>query len=201
MRVLVVGATGRVGRRVVAALREAGHEVTALARDPTGLEGVRTVAGDVRDPATVGEALADVDAVVSALGTPPDGPVDDTLTAGVETLLAGMATSGVDRLVVVGAAGVLDAPDGGLRMDAPDFPPFLREVAERHRAVYERLRESDTDWTLVCPPGMPDAEARGARVEPDRLPPGGREATTGDVAAFAVRAITEGLTGRYGIAD
>lgn len=201
MRLLVVGATGRVGRRVVAEALAHGYDVTALARDPSGLpDSVRTVAGDVRDREVVDTALEGCEAVVSALGTPPGAPVDDTLSAGVETVLDGMAERDVDRIVVVAAAGVLDG-DGGLRMDAPDFPPFLREVAERHRAVYETLRERDVAWTLVCPPGMPDGEARGARVDPDRLPAGGREVTTGDVAAFALRALEEGLTGRYGIAD
>lgn len=51
MRVLVVGATGRVGLRGVDRLLDAGHAVSGLARDPSALPAtVHTVAGDVRDP-------------------------------------------------------------------------------------------------------------------------------------------------------
>lgn len=203
MRVLVVGGTGRVGRRVVEGLREAGHVPTVFARDTSTVpEGIRSVAGDVRDPGAIREGLDGQDAVVSALGTLPGEGVDDTLSAGTEALVAAMRDAGVERLVAVAAAGVLDAPDGGLRLESPDFPPFLREVAAEHRRAYETLAGSDLTWALVCPPNMPDGEATGtARVERDRLPGGGERVTTGDVAAFVVRALSEGPTGRMGIAE
>jgi uncharacterized protein YbjT (DUF2867 family) len=111
------------------------------------------------------------------------------------------------NVLVVGATGrvgsrVLDAPGGGLRLDDPAFPPFLRKVAAEHRRAYETLAASELTWTLVCPPNMPDGPATGrARTAADRLPEGGERATTGDVAALVVRALEEGLTGRVGIAE
>ena len=58
MRVLVVGATGCVGRRVVDRLLDAGHEVSGPARDPSVLpETVHAVAGDIRETTVVREAL------------------------------------------------------------------------------------------------------------------------------------------------
>ena len=175
---------------------------TVFARDVSATpEGVRAIAGDVRDRDAVREALDGQDAVASALGTPPGGTVDDTLSAGTGTLVAAMREAGVDRIVAVGAAGVLDAPGGGLRLEAPGFPPFLRAVAAEHRRVHGTLADSDLTWTLVCPPNMPDGAATGdARIERDRLPEGGERVTTGDVAAFVVRALEEGPNGRVGIA-
>lgn len=125
------------------------------------------MSGDVRDTAVVREALTvgdggPVNAVVSALGTAASGEAaDDTLSAGVRTLVEAMADLGIERFVGVAAAGVLDGTGGGLRLDAEGFPPFLHGVAEQHRVVYERLTESSLQGTLVCPLNMSDGDATG----------------------------------------
>lgn len=65
-RILVIGATGNVGRPVVSSLVEAGVEVRALVRDPgaAALPGmVEAVRGDLSLPETLEPALRDVDAV------------------------------------------------------------------------------------------------------------------------------------------
>ena len=65
MRALVTGAAGFIGGHVATALAEAGAEVRAFdRRPPTGLPpGVEPVAGDLLDPAGLGRALEDCDAV------------------------------------------------------------------------------------------------------------------------------------------
>ncbi|SDE32454.1 NmrA family NAD(P)-binding protein [Glycomyces harbinensis] len=63
MTFLVTGATGNVGRYLVARLAEAGHPVRALTRDPAAArlpEGVEAVAGDLTDLASVEAALEGV---------------------------------------------------------------------------------------------------------------------------------------------
>lgn len=65
-RILVTGATGRVGRHVVDGLVAAGAEVRALVRDATRArfpEGVEIAVGDLTRPETLGAALEDVGAV------------------------------------------------------------------------------------------------------------------------------------------
>ncbi|MET8050199.1 NmrA family NAD(P)-binding protein [Streptosporangium sp. NPDC005286] len=65
-KILVIGATGTVGRQVVAQLLEAGAEVRALARDPevAGLpDGVEVVRGDLAHPATLHAPLDGAEAV------------------------------------------------------------------------------------------------------------------------------------------
>lgn len=56
-QVLVTGGVGFIGRRVVRALLEAGHKVTVVDRHPCSDERVRSVVGDLCDPATIGQAL------------------------------------------------------------------------------------------------------------------------------------------------
>ena len=71
MRVTVTGATGRVGRRLVAALRQRGDEVTALSRDADRAQellGVEAFAWNMKEEAAPKQALAGRDAVVHLAG-------------------------------------------------------------------------------------------------------------------------------------
>lgn len=188
MNVLVIGATGRVGCRVVTRAVDVGHDVSVFVRDPGRIEAdtdrLTVFEGDVRERESLVPAIRGQDAVVSALGSPPGGDAE-VLSRGIETIIDAMAETGVRRLVAIAAAGVLQADEGTLRLNAPDFPVFLQQVAGEHRRVYERLQRSELDWTLVCPPNMPDGELTGEfRTRINYLPADGREIATGDVAVF-----------------
>ena len=87
MRVAVFGASGRTGRPLVEQALARGHEVRALARDPSrlrvGHERLVVIRGDVLDAAKVEEAVAGTDAVLSALGQTKTSP-NDVQTRGTE---------------------------------------------------------------------------------------------------------------------
>jgi uncharacterized protein (TIGR01777 family) len=71
MRVTVTGATGRIGRHLVAALKARGDEVTALSRDPdraTEQLGVEAFAWNIKEDAAPKEALSGRDAIVHLAG-------------------------------------------------------------------------------------------------------------------------------------
>ncbi|MEU7804008.1 NAD(P)H-binding protein [Micromonospora arborensis] len=101
MRILVTGATGQVGRHLVAQLHEAGHDVRALTRNPAAAEfpaGVQVVAGDLTDTSTLGPAFEGVDGV-HLITFGGDGSQD--LTNGSEII--GLAErNGVQRATVLG---------------------------------------------------------------------------------------------------
>jgi putative NADH-flavin reductase len=184
MNLLLFGATGRAGRHVLDHALADDHQVTAFVRDPSGLPpGVSAIEGDVTDADAVAAAISGHDAVVSALG-PDDGDDMAALTDGLGNIVDAMEAADVDRLVAVGAAGILQATPQHLRLDTPEFPVRLRDLAAAHRTVYERLSESVLDWTLVCPPFMPDgAPTNHYRTETAYLPDGGQSVSAGDVAA------------------
>src|SRR4051812_15655094 len=72
-RILVLGATGRVGRVVIEDALRRGHHVTALVRAPEKLghdsSVVRVVQGDALDAGAVGAAVTDQNAVLYVLGS------------------------------------------------------------------------------------------------------------------------------------
>ena len=73
MKLLVFGATGATGRRLVQKALEQGHVVTAFARDPAKIhlahDHLRVVRGDILNKDSVEAAVAGQDGVLSALGT------------------------------------------------------------------------------------------------------------------------------------
>jgi uncharacterized protein YbjT (DUF2867 family) len=111
-RVLVLGATGYVGGRLVPQLLEAGYDVRCLTRTPLGLSGVpwapdvEIVEGDLSDPDTLGPAFAGVDQVVylvHSLGVGDDFMQQERVTA--HNTRCAAAAAGVRRIVYVGGLG------------------------------------------------------------------------------------------------
>ena len=105
MRLAIFGATGTVGRELLAQALAADHQVRALARTPAKLPGsdgrLSVVPGDVNDPAAVRHTLNGCDAVLGTLGARgKDAPY--TRRTGTATIIAAMHEHGIRRLVVMG---------------------------------------------------------------------------------------------------
>jgi putative NADH-flavin reductase len=158
MKIVLFGATGHVGQRIVREALERGHEVVGVVRDPAKSQApdprVRLVQGDATDAASVARAVRGADAVVSAVSPRPGSTGSaPSLVAAARGLIAGLREAGVRRLVVVGGAGSLEVAPGVALMDAPGFPDEYRAEATEGRdslAVY-RAEAEGLDWTFLSP--------------------------------------------------
>lgn len=116
MRILVTGATGYIGGRLVPSLLEAGHEVRCLARDPDKLsqdpwrDRVDVVAGDVLDATTLGGALAGCDAAYYLVHSMDGGDEDfrERDRRAAETFRSAADDAGIGRIVYLGGLGAGD---------------------------------------------------------------------------------------------
>jgi len=151
MKVVLYGATGTIGRCILNELLARGHQVTAVVRDPSKLEGTgaTVVAGDVLSSVSVAETAAGADAVVSAYG-PPQTDTGLLLEA-MRSFIAGLKQAGVKRFLMVGGAGSLAVAPGVELLDDPSFPAEWRPIALAHRNALELLKTADLDWTSLSP--------------------------------------------------
>jgi putative NADH-flavin reductase len=157
LKIALIGATGRVGSRLLTEAVNRGHDVTAIMRNPEKLplrERVRVAPLDVNDTKALAEIIKGHDAIVHALN-PFDGDSAATRTdnqrQATASIVAAAKLGGIRRLVAVGGAGTLKHE--GLRfMDHADFPAAWRGGAQATAVVNELLyKESDLDWTILSP--------------------------------------------------
>ena len=112
MKLTIIAATGGVGRELLQQGLAAGHDVTAVVRNPGKLSHqVRAVTADLTAPnqAALESAVAGADAVLSGLG--PHSNSDAGIAAtGTRAIVAAMTATGVRRIVAVSAAPVSTVP-------------------------------------------------------------------------------------------
>ncbi len=215
MNITVIAATGGIGRQILRQAVAAGHDVTAVVRDPARLsEQVRTVTADLSTagPAVLGSAVEGADAVLSGLGARSSKEAG-VAWRGTRAVATAMAEAGVRRIVVVSAApiGTVALPDrprppkhdpgDGFFMrnlGAPLTRLFLREHYADLALMEEELRESGLDWTIVRPPRLTDRPLTGTyRTAYERNVRGGTLVSRADVAHCMLRALEQPETVRH----
>jgi nucleoside-diphosphate-sugar epimerase len=111
MKILVTGATGKVGSRFVPRLIAKGYDVTILVRDAAkALPGAKVVVGDLHDPRTLPAAVTGIDAVIHLAAlfrtfTDNEGILKTNHTGTVALAEAAIA-AGVKRFVFVSTSNV-----------------------------------------------------------------------------------------------
>ena len=210
MRLTIFAPTGGIGRHLVEQALAAGHEVTAVARNPRNLPAaVRIVTADLSapDPAVLASAVDGADAVLSGLGPRKPRSPEGITSRGTRAIVAAMQATHVRRLVVVSAAPVGTVPSPG-QPEPPKHDPgdgfFMRHLGSRfagamfpeHYAdlalMEDIVRESGLDWTISRPPKLNDKPLTGHyRIAYGRNIRGGFSVPRADVAHHMLRVLDQ----------
>jgi len=154
-KINVFGATGGTGKQVVEQALASGYEVVAYARNPSKLsitnEHLLIVQGELSDAASIENAVAVADAVISTLG-PRGGSKNKPLTQGTQNIIAAMKKQGVHRLIItstISAKDPNDKPEFRARFLVGLVKRTMNDAYEEIVSVAEAVRASDLDWTIV----------------------------------------------------
>jgi len=147
MTVLVVGATGSIGRLVVEEAISQGHSVRALVRTPDKARKLpseaQVVIGDVTHPATLDGAVDGIDAVVFTLGSDGGGKVaaENVDYGGVRNVLRALGSQ-TARIALMTSIGVTDRTGKYNR---------TTEAHDGKRRSERLVRASGLPYTIVRP--------------------------------------------------
>ncbi len=161
MKLTIFGASGVTGTFLAEQALAAGHQVTAVVRDPArlsvaGSPRLRVVTADLMDPLAISPAVAGADAVLATFGPRGTGPTR-VLREGTRSVIEAMRKEGARRLVLVSGSIVTDEGEGPAMRYL--VKPLARRTALRHvaadmRIAEDEIRESGLDWTIVRPPRL-----------------------------------------------
>jgi putative NADH-flavin reductase len=208
LKLVVLGATGGTGMKLVKQALGRGHLVTAFVRSPERLKDfldhIKIRQGDLLSSTSLREVIQGHDAVLSGFG--PRAPRSEAdshlLERFARALTAAMAAAGVRRVVVESVAFLFKNSI---------FPPayllgrlfFPRTVADA--SAMERIfANTALDWTMVRPPELTDKPYTGKyRVQEGHLPRFGLKISRADVADLMIKLAENGTSIRkvVGIAN
>jgi len=190
MKLLVTGATGRVGRQVIAQALTRSHAVLALSRSADELdiesEHLTKVSLDVREAHSVIPLLEGVDAVIHAVGIGASKVPTTVYSHGARAIIDGMTRFNVKRLVAISsqAANVwANQPLFNQIVLLPILQHLFGVTYDDMRRMERVLWESSVDWTQIRSPYISSKPANGHyRFSNVTVPPHYRSITATDMA-------------------
>jgi putative NADH-flavin reductase len=202
MKLTIFGATGATGTSLVQQALAAGHEVTAVVRDPARLaipahQRLKVVTADVLDPADISLAADGADAVLTALGPHGTGPTTICQDS-ARSIIQAMQKTGTRRLLMVSGSIVADkgeSPYMRYLLKPLVRRTFLRHVCADMRRAEDEIRDSNLDWTIMRPPSLNDKAAKGTyRTAIGRNLPHGFTISRADLAACMLTLLDDPAT-------
>lgn len=173
MNILVIGANGQIGKRLVELLvKEGAHRVTAMVRKPEQAEslkqlGAHVVIGDLeKSVEELAEAMKDHDAVVFTAGSGGSTGADKTLLIDLDGAVKTMEAAkerGIKRYIMVSAFGA-DQREKWSQAIKPYY--VAKHYADR------ALLDSELNYTIIRPGGLKNEPGTGKVAVGTDLKPG-----------------------------
>lgn len=164
LNLVVFGANGPTGRLLVKQAVAEGHHVTAFTRHPAAYpirhERLEVIGGNVFDLASVEQAVAGKDAVLSTLGVPYSRKPITVYSEGISHIMQAMKQSNVRRLVCVSSSVTEPNPEpiGGFFFEKIAQPFFVgvmgRTLYDDMRKMETLVKNSELDWVILRPSGL-----------------------------------------------
>ena len=174
--IILIGASGFVGSAILEEALNRGHKVTALVRNPEKIqvknENLTVLAVDATDVETLSKVVAGKDAVISAYNPGWGNPrLYEEILENYPKIIEGVKKSGVQRLLVVGGAGVLYVQPGVRLMDSGTLPAELMPAVNGEGELFLNVlsKENDIDWVYFAPPANLGNMGKGIRTGKYRL--------------------------------
>jgi putative NADH-flavin reductase len=149
MNIAHIGATGKVGGKILEELLRRSHKVTAISRHPEkapASANVTAALGDIAEPEKLAAIVKGHDAVISSAPFLPGSS---------SRLLNAIHRSGVKRYVAVGGAGSLEVAPGKLLKDSGQIPAEWLPVINEGAELLKLLRaDRQLDWTFFSPAAL-----------------------------------------------
>jgi putative NADH-flavin reductase len=197
MKLLVIGASRGIGFNVLQQALQAGHEVTAVVRDPKRLpirhERLKVVKWDILEKNVIEGAVNGQDAVCVTIGIKPTRKPVSVFSEGTKNVVEAMKKTSCKRLICVTGIGAGDSRNhGGFFYDKIIYRLLLKRIYEDKDRQETIVRESGLDWVIVRPGFLTNGIHTGKYrilTELDGVKAG--KISRADVADFILREVTE----------
>lgn len=164
-RIVIFGATGGTGQKLVTQALKANYKVTAFARNPEKLNisdtNLKVIQGDVLNFDDVYKAVENQDVVLCNVGMPAS---DKSMlrTKATDNIIKAMEKQGMNRLICQSTLGIGDS-----KVFLPWLwkfiivPSMLKRAFKDHEDQESKIENSKLDWTIVRPAALTNGKKTG----------------------------------------
>ena len=193
MKILLFGATGRVGNSIALKALDKGHQVIAFVRNKKKLtinnQHLSVVEGDIYDKDALEKLTqVDCDILINVIGSDPLKP--STIFSDATKLILKLLSDKPDKryLAITGIAQMDKTFFGEITIGILKLTPVKNAIAD-HQNAFDQISKSSIKWTLVGCPYIKDGIEKGSFKTDSKFRGGFKTIHPGDVASAIVQEI------------